>query len=275
MQIFFELMLVLAFTSSCLVFMLFCFGYYFVFSTHPVFYRSFLPYSTQNFHWIHWIIFPFIHLYTYYVIFVISCTVYFPLFMFALYGIYFVPFVLSELCIGKRSTKYKSLHFLRNNVTTLQFEYRFYRFYHRSVFLLQEKVLEPIELFLVPTQAFTIDFVLYCVYMLSTCGTSQGYFGELFLVSFAWFAISAWSFVLWLGGCLHFRSLRILNSWKYRGNWKLKVERKMMNKFRKSCLPIRIHYGKAYTIRKITVIKFWNGLMKGVFRTMLTFKRSL
>lgn len=68
---------------------------------------------------------------------------------------------------------------------------------------------------------------------------------------------------------MHLQGERVLMSWKL-NQWKNKEETRFMSKFSKSCKPIMIHCGKAYIVRRLTVLKYIRGLMKGIFRTMLT-----
>ncbi len=46
-----------------------------------------------------------------------------------------------------------------------------------------------------------------------------------------------------------------------------------MDKFRKSCKPVMIRYERTYIIRRITVLRYSRGLLKGIFRTVLILRK--
>ena len=79
-----------------------------------------------------------------------------------------------------------------------------------------------------------------------------------------------WSIVLWLGGYLYIKGVKLLKSWE-RSSWGMGVkEDKIMQKFRRSCEPIVIKHGKQWVIKRVTLLGFIKGITRGSGRALLT-----
>jgi len=89
----------------------------------------------------------------------------------------------------------------------------------------------------------------------------------LIVISLAFQAL--WLTVLRCGGLFQMHSVRTLKSWKYL-KFNSKSDAKYVSKFRKSCKPLRIGIEEFFTIRRLTILKFMRGIVKGTFRALLT-----
>ncbi|CAL8092434.1 unnamed protein product [Orchesella dallaii] len=69
-------------------------------------------------------------------------------------------------------------------------------------------------------------------------------------------------------GMVYGKTEGAIKSWKY-VNWGSKEENVRMAKFQKSCKPWAVGYRKVYVIRKLTVLKWNRGIMRGTFRALL------
>ncbi len=81
-----------------------------------------------------------------------------------------------------------------------------------------------------------------------------------------------WMFVLQIGKYLFVRSKKVLGSWD-RKIWKHGIENKVMRRFRKSCRPVVICWGKSFVLKRITQFNYVKGIFRSTFKLLLTSKR--
>ncbi|CAL8125323.1 unnamed protein product [Orchesella dallaii] len=176
-----------------------------------------------------------------------------------LYGVIVVPFVIFEFHVDRK--KYLTLEELRKPYTLMKA--------FRMMQVMQDKLMHLVGIFLVPTQSFFGNLIVFCSYMIIKYRHEMNIatVGMMFVWSFMGFV--SWGWILLVGGYLHLYRSRVLTSWKYH-QWRTPQERRIMSKFRKSCKPIMIHYGKTYTIRRVSVLKFIRGFTKGILDALLT-----
>jgi len=203
--------------------------------------------------------FPVMYLYPYYLISCMYLNCLLWVVVIFLYGAYIVPFVLLEFRLGRKS--YFAIDELRKPPMLLSA--------YRTIQVLQTIGLNPLGPCIIPTQAYFGQVIVFCAYMVFKHHDNMK--RSLVIMMIAWACISAvfWSTVLLMGGYLHLYGKKVLESWKYH-EWSSRTEGKLVTKFQKSCSPIMINHGKAYIIRRITVLKFIRGFTRGVFRTLLT-----
>lgn len=82
-----------------------------------------------------------------------------------------------------------------------------------------------------------------------------------------------WAWILEICGRYNAESKKTLDSWKFlehRG----KEEKKLMSKVRKSCRPFSFGEKGIFVIKRMTVLKFLRGIVKGTFRALLTLGRG-
>lgn len=170
-----------------------------------------------------------------------------------------VPFCTEELNVEK--SKY-------NTVRSLRLPNRLIIVY-REVQTLQRVVMAVLGMLLVPLQTLITQLVMFVSFLMSKHRNKMGTTTQMVMVSWAIISMCTWILVLEVSGYIHKYGEEVLKSWKYHV-WKTPFERRLMNKFRKSCKPIMVHYERAYTVKRITVLKYVRGIIKGVFRTLLT-----
>lgn len=178
------------------------------------------------------------------------------------YGIFFVPFVVRELRVDRKS--YKSVPELRQPSGLMPA--------YRSSQILQNQVNGLMGYFILPSQTMVTQIILLNTFTLIT--QSQHMSIPTLALMCVWTLTVAvfWSVILLMGGYLHFYGVKILTSWKYHA-WPTKRDKKLMSKFRKSCPPIQVNFQKAYVIKRLTVLKFIRGLSRGILRILLTLKK--
>ncbi|CAL8125341.1 unnamed protein product [Orchesella dallaii] len=180
-----------------------------------------------------------------------------------IYGALVVPFVVRELRLGRKS--YSSCAILRRPKTLMKL--------YRTCQLLQQMINLLLGKFIVPIQSVITFMSVVGFFLVITRRHEFDMAPFIVLISWAGIASIGWSLVLLMGGYLHSNGNKVLNSWKY-NSWNSSAERKLMNKFRVSCRPIMICYGKMYVMRKQSVLIYNRGLSRGVVRALLTMNRS-
>ncbi len=170
-----------------------------------------------------------------------------------------VPFCTKELNVEK--PKY-------NTVPSLRTPKRLTKVY-REVQVGVRILMNVFGLLLVPAQTLITQLAIFVSFLMSEHRNKMGTTTQMVMVSWAILSVCTWVLILEVAGYVHKYGEEVLKSWKYHV-WKTKFERRLMSKFRKSCKPIMIHYERAYTIKRITVLKYVRGIIKGVFRTLLT-----
>lgn len=130
-----------------------------------------------------------------------------------------------------------------------------------------------IGIVLVPMHTLFVKFIIVCTYMILRHEAGMSNTTKLMCKIWAFMSVTFWGSALLLGGLVHLYGGRVLRSWKYH-NWPelTKRERKIFSKFRKSCLPTVIGYGRTYIIRRLSVLKFFRQLSVGLLRTLLALK---
>lgn len=180
-----------------------------------------------------------------------------------IYGVLIVPFVLLEFRVDRNPSKYFACHELRMPPMLCNA--------WRTVQTLQQTFNDLIGIILVPTQFFCGKLVVVVAFLIIKQGNELPMSKRVMWTTWAICLGLFWSLVLLMGGYIHMYGRKILVSWKYH-KWigLTKVERKMMSKFRKSCYPLSISYGKTYIIKRLSVLKFIRGITAGIFRALLT-----
>lgn len=180
-----------------------------------------------------------------------------------IYAVTVVPFVVLEFRVNRKPDRYFALPELRRPPLL----------WHawRTAQVLQLKVNDLLGIFIVPTQALFGKMIVFGTYHLARHYSEMPHFSSMVLISWTASLGVFWCTVLLMGGYLYFYTGRVLNSWKYASWSELdKDERKIMKKFRKSCLPLSIGYGKTFVIKRLSVLKFIKGLSRSIFRILLT-----
>lgn len=181
-----------------------------------------------------------------------------------IYGTILTPFILRELNLGRKS--YRSAGFLRRNVYVLTLEYR-------ACQLLQQRINGFTGKILIPTQTLSGGvFILSCFVIINHRNEMET---AATLMMISWSVISAgmWGLALTVGGFVFSNGTKLLNSWKYK-RWERSEDRRYMQRFHRSSKPLVISFGKMYTIRKLSVLIFFRGLMRNLMRALLMMNKS-
>ncbi|CAL8125320.1 unnamed protein product [Orchesella dallaii] len=174
------------------------------------------------------------------------------------YGTLFVPFVTHDLRLGLKT--YASCEALRKPPMLIMA--------YRTLQILQLKTTLVIGRLLIPTQTIALKLAVFSTFMIVKNGHRMRGTTVAMMIGWVVASVLIWSLVLLMGGYLHEYGIRGLKSWKYH-QWESREERQVMSKFRKSCTPITLNFGKTYVIRRLTVFKFIRQITRGVFRTLM------
>lgn len=174
------------------------------------------------------------------------------------YGAIITPFVTKEFRMGR--TGYKSVAVLRHP-ETLSMAYR-------SVQILHKQIVSIIGGLIVPTQAIIAELVVISSYMIIRHGHQMNRYSKLMLITWSCGGVIVWWATLYIGGCIHFYGMKVLESWKYH-EWDNSFDKKFMKKFTRSCKPLMVNFGSTYVIKRQSALKFLRGLSKGILRILL------
>lgn len=85
------------------------------------------------------------------------------------------------------------------------------------------------------------------------------------------FSLGYWPVILQMGRMFYLGGCRTLGSWK-RHDWGFQEQNKLMRKFVKSCQMILICYGKQFVVGRKSVLIYFKGVERGIFRVLLMTK---
>lgn len=174
-------------------------------------------------------------------------------------GLFVVPFVLTELRMDQKV--YVSRCQLRrpSNIILV----------YRSAQILLIKFLNILKYLLVPTQTIITNITLFSSVMLIKQGDRMSKASKAMLGSWGIVCAVGWTLLLMNGGYMHLYGNKLLDSWKCY-QWQTRKDKAIMSKFRRSCKPLMIHFGRTYVIRQLSVLKFIRSISRGIFRALLT-----
>lgn len=185
-----------------------------------------------------------------------------PLTWTIIYGIFVGPFIANELKLGRPF--YKSSSNLRN-FATLTIEYR-------ACQLLQNRFNRLLGPYVVLIEPMIKIVFWFTASMAIKHRKDMDKITYLLFASWSILIPLFWSIILVLGGWIHYKGNKVLNSWRYCQNFRNSTERKSMHQFRLSCKPIFICYGKMYTIKKVNLLLFSRSLAKGLMKSLISLK---
>lgn len=179
----------------------------------------------------------------------------------ATYAVFLIPFFARELRYGRTSYTAKAELRLPKNLILI----------YRSIQVVQIMLNGIFGKFLFPFQsALTLVFVLAAFMMIRI----RDKFSGLHIAICTVLMLAApviWGLTLILYATVYGFANKILNSWK-RANWKSKQERMLMARIRVSCKPIMMCCGSTFVIRKVSILLFLRGLIKGLVKCLLSFR---
>lgn len=121
-----------------------------------------------------------------------------------------------------------------------------------------------------PAQAIFTENCLFSNFVLITQWNHLDVGTASVLALFSIFGFIILSIDLVAGSYIYMQSQRMLSSWKF-FDWP-KVKKKYLGKFKKGCRPLAVRAGGYFCIRRLSVLKFWQGIVRGTFRALLALK---
>lgn len=180
--------------------------------------------------------------------------------LFTIYLYCITMFYTKELVLGH--SRYKTLKVLRSNSENLRTIFRAFQLLHSNVMCI-------LGIFLVYLHSVFMVVPIFGNFLLIT------YWDDLHLLEKTSIGITVWGGFLFWASVLEFckyvwvRSHKILWSWNGVG-WGKAKETKIMKLFRKSCKPVLIRNGNMLVMGRITQLKYLKGVVRGLFRSLLT-----
>lgn len=117
----------------------------------------------------------------------------------------------------------------------------------------------------IPFQSIVMQFSLFSNWMLLNYWGTLGIL-RLVLILMEAGLISFWTIILEFGGRFYEASKRNKESWRQLGE-----QSKFVRKWRKSVRHLYAGYEGYHVIRRLSVLKFLKGIVRGTFRILLTF----
>lgn len=181
-----------------------------------------------------------------------------------IYGAIFVPFVIHELTLGRQF--YKTIPQMRHPNTLASV--------YRSVQILQLRIInEFVGIYIFPSQSIATLLFVSSSFLVIRNRDSLHTITLMIMLCWAVIGPSLWLICLVIGGYLHSKGKGILSSWKNH-NWdNTLTTRREMEKFRISCTPIMISFGKTYTMNKASMLVFVRGLIRGLKKILLSLRK--
>jgi hypothetical protein len=177
------------------------------------------------------------------------------------YFVVIYPLVGHELVRGSRIYKTNSRLRFTNNLTL---EYR-------KLEVLHLNVIDSMGWAILPEQALIADAIMFCNYALITVGHELGGVTTAVLVIFAVVLMTAWVTVLEAAGVFHQQSETLIESFKYgHGHGWNRKDKLYMDKFRMSCRPLAFRSVGGFCIKRLTGMKFIQGIVVGTLRIFLS-----
>lgn len=121
---------------------------------------------------------------------------------------------------------------------------------------------------IIPFQSIVTQISLFCSCTLILSWNRLDIVTRIILILWEIGIIFLQSMILELGGRLHSQSKKVLKEWKYL-NWR-PLSKRILNKFRKSRRPIALRAGQYHSIKRLSILKFYKGLIRGTFRAILS-----
>jgi hypothetical protein len=175
------------------------------------------------------------------------------------YFVVIYPLVSHEFARGRRS--YNTVGRLRLT-HNLKLEYR-------KLEVLHLNVMDVMGWAILPEQALIADAIMFINYALITVGYELGGITITVIVVFAVVLMTIWVTILEVTGTFHKQSETLLESFKY-GYWSDKKDRLYMDKFRMSCRPLGFRSVGGFCIKRLTGVKFIQGIVVGTLRILLS-----
>lgn len=142
---------------------------------------------------------------------------------------------------------------------------------YRKLEILHSYAMAIWGIYVVPFQAFALNFVLYANYVLIRNWDHLDFLMRCLVLLWTVSIQVFWYLVLHLAGRYYLFSQRNRGSWKFLGVRDAQ-EAKFMAKFKKSTRPLGIGQNGYFIIKPLSVVKFVKGVVRGTVRVLLTMR---
>ncbi|CAL8068416.1 unnamed protein product [Orchesella dallaii] len=194
------------------------------------------------------------------IIYLVACT------GIVVYSYYVTPFLVQDL--RRRTNTYGA-----KNPFRLPQSRKFQHVY-RCLQLLQANVFGVIGIFVVILNASYMLAIIFCNVVMIRYWSDLEIVAKSALLIWTIFFTTFWCTVMELGRFYFLKGTKTINSWSG-GDWGTPKQNKIMRKFIKSCKPIVIGYGKQFVLGRVSIITFFRGVGRGIFRALLTTRKEL
>lgn len=232
--------------------------HFFIFPTNPAYPFSFLPPSYLN----TWTYLGFGAYYT-----LALYGVWTSLMTVGLMGATYAFMIFSVLrkdLMGRTKLGYSTLNTLRTRENLPRV--------YRELEILHKYLIFSFDHIIIPTQSIATQICLSCNFILITGWADLDLATASILILWSCGGLSVWTAFLLTGSYIFNQGKKITASWKYL-DW-TRGDKKYMGKFKKGCRPLAIRVGGYFCVRKLSVLKFWQGIVRGTFRALLALKKN-
>jgi len=161
---------------------------------------------------------------------------------------------------------YRIYTFLHKNPYKLSREYRSLEILHKFCFY----TLGPLLLIL---QSCMGHVSVFCFYSVIRYWNKFDDTTLICMLSWGTICYITWSVGLEIGGRFYEVSRTAIKSWKG-SPVENPAKKRFLNKFRKSCLPLKMGAEGYFTIKRLSILKFSSGIAKATLRALLTIERE-
>lgn len=177
------------------------------------------------------------------------------------YGFYVAMFYTVELRLGLKSEKYRAIQKIRENPQILRETYRAFRVLHTSF-------LHVVGVFLFLSNYLFMISTIYLNFVLLRYWKNLKTFAKAPLLIDDFVGLFVWTGLMELGRILFQRGNKVINSWKPKLVDK-SLEGKVMKRFRLSCKPLVLAYGKTLELKRGSILGFYKAVTRGTFRALV------
>jgi hypothetical protein len=182
------------------------------------------------------------------------------------FGLFYIDLVVPMITIELKSrlSKYETSAALRSSSKRIVSVYR-------SIEILHIGLVELLTWGIFPLRFVFTNLILFCNFMLIRHFHDLDIPTKAILCVWSMMALCVWTIFLQFGGHLYTGSWAAIKSWKY-FQWQNRFEGKIFGKVRKSMRPLKVGVGCYFTIKRLTVLKFLRGIVRGTMKALLAIR---
>lgn len=177
------------------------------------------------------------------------------------YGFYVTLILSKELRIKNNCTTYLTTEKLRRTPNL--------RLIYRSFQLVHQNFMCFLGIYIVILNASVVVSVVFTNFVLLRYWSDQHTIMRVLGLGYTLMFILIWTAILQLGKLLFLKGNKVVNSWRGR-DWGNVVENRIMKRFKISCKPILLSYGRQFVIGRQSILVFYRCVTRGTVRALLT-----